>query len=113
MPNRILSILNPDNGRFAITINSEEVLLLITKIREIVKEEVYNTYRKKLSEEYLTRKELIEMLKVSENVLTKWNHQDFLTPVKVGGKSLYKKSDVIKIISVKNKKPKRRKKTQS
>lgn len=111
MPNRVLSILNADNGRYTITLNSEEVLLLITKIREIVKEEAYNTYRKKLSEEYMTRQEILDLFKISAAVLAKWDRLDFLVPVKVGGKTLYTKSDVMKLIRKREKNIRKRRKS--
>ena len=98
MTNSILSLLNAENGRFAITINSEELLLLIAKIRQIVQEEVNAAYRKKLSEEYMTKEEVLNKFKLSDSVLSKWNTKEFLVPVKIGGKNLYRKSDIDKII---------------
>ncbi|MBQ1930425.1 MAG: hypothetical protein II344_07330 [Bacteroidales bacterium] len=41
------------------------------------------------------------MFKITKSVLNKWNRNDFLVPVKVGGKSLYRKSDVMRIVSKK------------
>jgi hypothetical protein len=101
MSESILSDLESNNVRYSITLNSEDILLLISQIREMVKKEIHLEYKRKLSEEYLTREELLVMFKITKSVLNKWNRNDFLVPVKVGGKSLYRKSDVMRIVSKK------------
>ena len=84
-------------------INSEDVVMIVSKIRDIIREEIDLEYKKKLSEEYLTRDEMVEMFKITKSVLDKWNRTNFLVPVKVGGKTLYRKSDVVKVVSEKEK----------
>ena len=103
MSNNILSALNKEDLRYTIMINSEDVLTIVCKIREIIREEIDLEYKKKLSEEYLTRDEMVEKFKITKSVLDKWNRTNFLVPVKVGGKTLYRKSDVVKVVSEKEK----------
>lgn len=99
MSESIISDLESNNIRYSITLNSEDLLQLFSQIREMVKKEIHLEYKRKLSEEYLTREELLVMFKITKSVLNKWNRTDFLVPVKVGGKSLYRKSDVMRIVS--------------
>ena len=47
---------------------------------------------------YYTRKEVMTLLKRCDSTMTKWAHAGYLVPVRVGGKHLYRKSDVDKLI---------------
>lgn len=53
----------------------------------------------KLQEEYLTRDEVMAITKRCGSTLTKWASAGTLKPIRLGCKYLYKKSDVIKILS--------------
>ena len=50
-------------------------------------------------EEYLTRKEVMAIMKRCDSTMTKWARTGYLEPVRVGGKHLYRKSDVEKLVS--------------
>lgn len=41
----------------------------------------------------------MDTYKLSKSVLAKWYRVGFLVPVKVGGKTLYRKSDVERIVT--------------
>ena len=56
-------------------------------------------------ESYLTPDEVADMIGVSKNTLWRWDKEHYLTPVKVGRKSRYKRSGVIALMSGKNKQP--------
>lgn len=49
-------------------------------------------------EEYLSPKEAAEKLGVSASTLWRWSREQYLVPVKVGRKSLYKQSDINKLL---------------
>ena len=49
-------------------------------------------------EEYLTRKQARELLKRCEATMSLWARKGYLVPVRIGGKYLYRKSDVMKLI---------------
>ena len=51
------------------------------------------------TEAYLTSKEVARMLGVSYCTLWRWNKSGYLCHVKCGRKSLYKKSDIDKLIN--------------
>ena len=49
-------------------------------------------------QEYMTRKEVMALLKRCDSTMTKWAKRGYLVPCCVGGKYLYRKSDVMKLI---------------
>ncbi len=52
------------------------------------------------NEEYYTRPEVMSILRRCDSTLTKWSRRGYLVPVLVGGKYLYKKADVMKILGI-------------
>jgi predicted DNA-binding transcriptional regulator AlpA len=49
-------------------------------------------------EQYLTRKQVAELLQVDLSTLWRWNKESYLNPVEIGGKRKYKLSEVNKIL---------------
>ena len=49
-------------------------------------------------QEYMTRKEVMTLLKRCDSTMTKWAKRGYLVPCYVGGKYLYRKSDVMKLV---------------
>ena len=49
-------------------------------------------------ENYLTAKETAEKLGVTTNTLWRWQKTNYLVPVKVGSKPLYKESEINKLM---------------
>ena len=62
-----------------------------------------NIARRKASEpspeEWMTRKEVMTLLKRCDSTMTKWAHRGYLAPSMVGGKHLYRKADVMRILN--------------
>jgi predicted DNA-binding transcriptional regulator AlpA len=48
----------------------------------------------KNEEKYLTRTEASEMLKVDKSTLWRWQKENYLLPIHIGGKIVYKMSDI-------------------
>ena len=81
-------------------------------VREIVKEVVAEMEEQRLAakrerqmpesmqqeQEYMTRKEVMTLLKRCDSTMTKWAKRGYLVPCCVGGKYLYRKSDVMKLV---------------
>ena len=81
-------------------------------VREIVKEVVAEMEEQRLAakrerqmpesmqqeQEYMTRKEVMALLKRCDSTMTKWTKRGYLVPCCVGGKYLYRKSDVMKLV---------------
>ena len=49
-------------------------------------------------EQYLSTNEASKTLKVSINTLWRWNKEKYLCPIKVGHRSLYKLSEITKLM---------------
>ena len=62
-----------------------------------------NIARRKASEpspeEWMTRKEVMALLKRRDSTMTKWSRRGYLVPSMVGGKHLYRKADVMRILN--------------
>ena len=79
-------------------------------VRETVKEVVAEMEEQRLAskrerqmpesmqQEYMTRKEVMILLKRCDSTMTKWAKRGYLVPCCVGGKYLYRKSDVLKLV---------------
>lgn len=50
-------------------------------------------------EEWMTRKEVMALLKRCDSTMTKWSRRGYLVPSMVGGKHLYRKTDVMRILN--------------
>ena len=57
---------------------------------------IYET--KQVPEQYLTRRVTSEMLGVDQSTLWRWNKENYLCSMKIGGKTRYKLSDVKRIL---------------
>ena len=51
------------------------------------------------SEKYLTIAETVEKYGISKPTLYRWSRLDYLPKVKLGGKSFYRESDIIKLMN--------------
>ena len=54
------------------------------------------------TETYLTEDEVKQLLGVSHSTLWRWQKQEYLSPVKIGRKNRYKKSEIEALINQKN-----------
>ncbi|MCI6327737.1 MAG: helix-turn-helix domain-containing protein [Bacteroidales bacterium] len=70
--------------------------VIIQKSQEVAEQQSANH---ESQEEYLTRKEVMAIMKRCDSTMTKWARTGYLEPVRVGGKHLYRKSDVEKLMS--------------
>ncbi len=71
----------------------------LQEFAESIFQKCYESYAKKEEEEkYHSRKETMKMLGVCDATLWRWKNIGYLEPVKVGCKSLYKHSDIMRIL---------------
>lgn len=54
--------------------------------------------RKKSSEEWLTRKELVKLIKVSEVTIIDWDKKGILKPFRIGNRVRYRLTDIEKVL---------------
>ena len=65
------------------------------------KEEDSRQRKTDASSEFFTRTEVKKLLHVCDSTLTKWAAKKYLVPVRVGGKTMFRKDDVHRILSKK------------
>ncbi len=68
---------------------------LILKTKEILEADLIE----QKAEKYLTRFETCEYLNINQSTLFRWSKRDYLKPVEVGGRRLYKMSDLTRILN--------------
>ena len=88
---------------------SQMVLIIITDEQleafadAVITKYQQNIARRKASEpspeEWMTRKEVMALLKRCDSTMTKWSRRGYLVPSMVGGKHLYRKTDVMRILN--------------
>lgn len=85
---------------------AQMVNAIAEQFMEEVKEEILSMKRSELlaerdaasSGEFMTRKDVMKLLKRCDSTLTKWARKGYLVPLFIGGKYLYRKSDVMKLM---------------
>ena len=88
---------------------SQMVLTIITDEQlkafadAVIRKYQQNITRRKAAEpspeEWMTRKEVMALLRRCDSTMTKWARRGYLVPSMVGGKHLYRKTDVMRILN--------------
>lgn len=87
------------------TVSHDDLLEFAREVLERTKEmsEVEKIETETLaSDAYYTRKEVMALVKRCASTMTKWAQAGYLVPVRIGGKFLYRKADVDKILGLKH-----------
>ncbi len=83
----------------SVTINALDLKEIFKEcIKEFADEVRQKTLQEKQTEKYLTVREASEVLKVSIPTLYRWQHINYLLPIKVGNQPRYKQSDIDRIM---------------
>ena len=84
-----------DSGaNVSITVSGSDLLQFANHLIRASKEELENTLLTKQKETYITPDEAKVQLHVDRSTLWRWAKTGYLIPVEVGGKRLYKQSDI-------------------
>ena len=86
-------------ANISITIGTNDLLQFANHLIKSAKEELENTIIAKQKETYVKPDEASRQLHVDRSTLWRWNKIGYLTPVEVGGKRLYKQSDIDRILN--------------
>ena len=76
-----------------------EAFRLVVEETKLQREQVSSD---QTTETYLTEDEVMQMLGVSHSTLWRWQKQEYLSPVKIGRKNRYRKSEIVALINQKN-----------
>jgi hypothetical protein len=94
----ILNLLTSD-ANFNITIQKSDLIdfanFMISKTKNELEAEVVA----KNSERYVPRLEACDILKVDQSTLFRWAKRGYLVPIEVGGRRVYKLSDLQRILN--------------
>ncbi|MDH8700935.1 excisionase family DNA binding protein [Dysgonomonadaceae bacterium PH5-43] len=91
-------LLFKENPDLNITIKIGELVEMVEYAIKLSRQELEQQVVDAKKETYLTRVEASKMLSVDKSTLWRWNKQKYLTHVEVGGKRLYRMSDVKQIL---------------
>lgn len=78
----------------SITIGTNDLLQFANHLIHSTKEELESTILAKKNETYVTPDEAKVQLRVDRSTLWRWAKTGYLMPIEVGGKRLYKQSDI-------------------
>lgn len=82
----------------SITVGANDLVRFADHLVRSAKEEWEATIMAKKEEKYRTPAEASQRLHVDKSTLWRWAKTGYLTPVEVGGKRLYKQSDIDNIL---------------
>lgn len=78
-----------------ITYTPQQFEEIISKTVNEILEKYLKSFQPTQPEEYLTRKDVAQLLKVDLSTIANWNKSGKLKPLGIGGRVYYLKSDVI------------------
>lgn len=101
MTEQIRQLIPAEGSAVSYMISHEDLIDFAREIMERTKEMAEEAAAKveaEAAEDFFTRKEVMKLLRRCDSTLTKWARSGYLRPIRVGGKYLYKKGDVQKIL---------------
>ena len=94
----ILNLLT-SNANFNITIQKADLLDFAKFMISETKNELEAEVTAKNSERYVPRLEACDILKIDQATAWRWAKRGYLVPMEVGGKRMYKMSDLQRILN--------------
>lgn len=98
----LMSIVNNGNTNIKLEITSADLLLFAQELINQTVNEFKYSIKSEDEDSLLTKAEVKERCNVCDATLWHWNKKDYLKPVKVGMKVMYRLSDVKKILGQKS-----------
>ncbi len=92
--NDILDLIRDGRSSIVIQVNGQDLLDFADAIIEKASDNAKKSLEDKDGEKYLTKKEVMSLLKVCDTTLWICNRDNYLKPVKIGRRVLYRKCDV-------------------
>ena len=94
-----LADLLQTNANISLTITLDDLRTFSNELIQSTKKELEAEVMAQQNESYLTRLETADFLKVDQATLWRWAKRGYLLPVEVGGKRMYRKSDLQRILN--------------
>lgn len=102
--NLINEIISRGGESISITIKASDLALFANTVANNVAQCVIGGAVEALSEamgtqmKYCSRKEIIKLLGCSSSTLSRWEQKKYITPLKIGGKNLYLRQEVLALM---------------
>ena len=87
------------NANISLTITLDDLRTFSNELIQSTKKELEAEVIAQKNESYLTRLQTADFLKVDQATLWRWAKRGYLMPVEVGGKRMYRKSDLLRILN--------------
>ena len=94
-----LSELSQSGASISITISLNDLTAFAENLISITKKQLEAEVIAATEERYLSRAETCDYLQVDQSTLWRWANRGYLMPVEMGGKRLYKLSDLKRILN--------------
>lgn len=95
----ILEELLQTNANISLTVSLDDLRTFSNELIRQTKSELEAELIATRQESYLTRLETAGFMKVDQATLWRWAKRGYLSPIEVGGKRMYKMSDVMRILN--------------
>ena len=87
------------NANISLTVSLDDLRTFSNELIQRTKSELEADIVATKNEVYLTRLETADFLKVDQATLWRWKQRSYLMPIEVGGKRMYRKSDLMRILN--------------
>lgn len=94
-----LADLLQTNANISLIITLDDLRTFSNELIQSTKKELEAEVMAQQNESYLTRLETCDFLKVDQSTLHRWSKRGYLMPVEMGGRRLYRKSDLQRILN--------------
>ena len=94
-----LTELLQTNANINLTISLDDLRTFSNELIQETKNQLEAEVTAQRNETYLTRLETCDFLKVDQATLWRWAKRGYLEPIEVGGKRMYRKSDLMRILN--------------
>ena len=84
----------------SVTISLNDLLVFAEYLISNTKKQLKSEAIAATEERYLSRADTCDYLQVDQSTLWRWANRGYLVPVEMGGKRLYKLSDLRRVISI-------------
>ena len=86
-------------ANISLTVSLTDLRTFSNELIQRTKSELEAEITASKNESYLTRLETADFLKVDQATLWRWAKRGYLSPIEVGGKRMYRMSDLVRILN--------------
>lgn len=94
----LLLELLKNNANINVTITLDDLRTYSSELIQQTKKQLEADVIAQQCESYLTRQETCDFLKVDQSTIFRWARRGYLIPIEVGGRRLYRLSEIKKIM---------------